>query len=106
MDEKVISFIDNHFVDPITLDSVAKSVGLSKYYLSRNFKRLTNQGFCEYLNEKRVKAATELLLGTNYTVTEIAMLSGFQSISTFNRIFKEAMGCSPKEYRFRGSRRY
>lgn len=99
MEEKVMLFIDTHFVDPITLDSVAKSVGLSKYYLSRNFRKMANQGFCEYLNEKRVKEATLLLSKTTYSITEVALRSGFQSISSFNRIFKTIMGCSPKEYR-------
>lgn len=99
MEERVLYFINAHYMDPISLDDVADSIGISKYYLSRNFKKLTTYSFCDYLNRKRVAAAVEMLLCTDTNITQIAMLSGFQSISSFNRVFHQVMGCSPKEFR-------
>lgn len=99
MNKKILSYIDTHYLDPITLDSVANSVGISRFYLSRNFRKLTNCGFCEYLNQKRINEAIILLAETDYSITDVALRSGFQSISSFNRIFKDCIGCSPKEYR-------
>lgn len=99
MEEKVLIFIDSHFTEPINLDLVAESVGLSKCFLSRNFKKITNCGFCDYLNQKRVSNAIELLQNSDMSITEIALLSGFQSISSFNRIFKEITGYSPRAFR-------
>ncbi|MCI6995217.1 MAG: AraC family transcriptional regulator [Eubacterium sp.] len=55
--------------------------------------------FYEYLNQKRVAKAEELLITTDQSVTEIAMNSGFSSISSFNRTFKSLKGCSPTVYR-------
>lgn len=99
MKEEILFFINSHYMDPITLDEVADAVGLSKYYLSRNFKKMTDCSFCEYLNNKRVDAAAEMLTRSDNSVTFIALQAGFQSISSFNRIFKDVKGCSPKQYR-------
>lgn len=53
----------------------------------------------EFLNERRITKAEELLYTTVLSVTDIAMQSGFSSISAFNRTFKTMKGCSPSEYR-------
>ncbi len=95
----VLSYIDEYYMKNLTLETVASHSGFSKYYFSRLFKQYTNCTFYEYLCYRRLKAAEELLRQSGLSVTEAALLSGFSSISTFNRIFKQKKGCSPSEYR-------
>ena len=99
MEEKIIFFIDAHYAEPLSIGDVASSVGFSKYYVSRQFKKITNRSFCDYLNQKRIAVAQELLTSTEMSVTDISLQAGFQSISSFNRIFRAEVGCSPTEYR-------
>ena len=57
----------------------------------------------EYLNSVRVKKAEEYLLDMDISITEAAYMSGFNSIQTFNRVFKKIKGCTPTEYRKRSA---
>lgn len=59
--------------------------------------------FYDYLNFRRMRAAEELLSSPDYSITELALASGFPSISTFNRVFKAKHGCTPTEYRMKNS---
>lgn len=97
--ENVISYIDNHYIENLSLDAMASYSGFSKYHFSRLFKQYTNFTYHEYLIFRRIKAAEELLNHPSLSVTEIALQSGFSSISSFNRIFKQKKGCTPSEYR-------
>ncbi|HCD46236.1 MAG TPA: hypothetical protein DEQ64_21450 [Lachnoclostridium sp.] len=74
--------------------------GFSKYHFTRIFKQYMNMTFYEYLNSRRVKKAEELLYNTKeMSITDVAMGSGFSSMSTFNRTFKMIKRCSPSDYR-------
>ena len=73
--------------------------GISRDYFSRIFKNVTGMNYNKWLNMIRLEKATELLANQEMTLTEIAMQSGFQSISSFNRVFREEKGMSPDEYR-------
>lgn len=95
----VMEYIDAHYTDDLDLEQIASSIGFSKYHFVRLFKQYTNHTFCGYINHRRIKAAEELLEQPNLSITEIAMHSGFPSISTFNRLFKQQKGCTPSEYR-------
>lgn len=95
----VLSYIDAYYMNPLTLEAIASHSGFSKYYFSRLFKQYTNCTFYEYLCSRRLKAAEEFLNQAGLSVTEAALMSGFSSISTFNRIFKQKKGCTPSEYR-------
>ena len=96
---EVLDFIDNHYMDDLSLDIVANAAGFSKYYFTRLFKQYTDTTFYDYLSYKRIRVAESLLSRPELSVTEIALQSGFSSISTFNRIFKKLKNCSPTEYR-------
>lgn len=95
----VLNYIDNHYYENITLEDAAAIVCFSKYYFTRLFKQCTNQTFNDYLNNKRIKAAQQLLLVPNLSITDISLKTGFSSLSSFNRTFKRIRGCSPSEYR-------
>lgn len=97
--KSVITYIDKHYTENLSLDMVASYSGFSKYHFTRLFKQYTNFTYYEYLVFRRLKTAEELLTQPNLSVTEIALQSGFSSISSFNRIFKQKKGCTPSEYR-------
>lgn len=96
---RVIEYIDEHFTEDFRLDDAAASTGFSKYHFSRLFKQYTGYTFCGYLFHRRIKAAEELLEQPGLSITEIAMRSGFSTISAFNRVFRQEKNCSPTEYR-------
>ena len=97
---KVTDYIKNNLTDDnLTQSEMAKRAGISKDYFSRIFKEITGLNYNKWLNLIRVEKAAELMSNDDMSLTEIAMLSGFQSISSFNRVFKEQKNMSPSEYR-------
>ncbi len=95
----LLAYIDEHYMDTLTLEDTASLMGFSKFHFSRLFKDYTGYTFCDYLNYRRIKATEELLPHAELPITQIAMQVGFSSISTFNRLFREYKKCSPSEYR-------
>lgn len=95
----IFDYINENFTEDITLDVIADVAGFSKFHFSRLFKQFTDMSFYDYLNQRRVKEAEKLLLNPNLTITEVAMRSGFSSISTFNRVFKHFKECTPTEFK-------
>lgn len=100
----VMEYIDAHYMDDFTLEDMASATGFSKYHFSRLFKQYTGYSFCSYICRRRIRVAEELLEQPDLSITEIAMQSGFPSISTFNRAFRQQKNCSPSEYREKNSR--
>ena len=96
---KLLEYINENYMQPITLEDAAVNIGFSKYYFSRLFKQYTEYTFCDYLTIRRIRAAKELLGDVEYSIMDIAMNTGFSSISTFNRVFKEIEGCTPSAFR-------
>lgn len=95
----VCSHINQHFQENLTLEEIAEISGFSKFHFTRVFKQYMNMTFYEYLNSRRIKRAEELLFSTEMNITEVAMNSGFSSLSAFNRTFKSLNKCSPTEFR-------
>ncbi len=95
----LLEYINAHYTEELDLEQVATEIGFSKFHFSRLFKQYTGFTFCDYVNYCRLRAAEELLAQPDSSITEIALQSGFPSISTFNRLFKQHKGCSPSEYR-------
>lgn len=93
------SFILEHQTEELPLDRVAKAVHVSTYYFCKIFKKATGLNFTAYLGRLRVENAKNLLLNPNARITEVAFGTGFNSITHFNRTFKELVGQSPTEYR-------
>lgn len=95
----VFEYIEHHYMEDITLESTAAQIGFSKFHFSRLFRQFTDTSFYDYLCARRIKAAEILLLDPNLPITEIALQSGFASISTFNRVFKKFKECTPTEFK-------
>ncbi len=92
-------YIEENYKNDITLLDVSRHVGFSESYFSKLFKEITEKNFSRYLNEYRVKKAEKLLSEDKYSILEISQRAGFNSIATFNRVFKEIKGCNPTDYK-------
>jgi len=100
----ITGYIEEHFSENITLEQAASLAGFSKYHFSRLFKQYTDISFYKYLNQKRIDYARILLADPSLTVIEVALQSGFQSLSAFLRMFKLQNGCTPTEFRSMNAR--
>ena len=95
----VLKYIDNNYMYDITLDELADVAGYSKYHFSRIFKQYNSMSYIQYINARRTKAAEQLLFEPDIPITEVAMRSGFKSLTTFNRIFKDIKHCTPTDFK-------
>lgn len=93
-----INYINTHIFDNLTLDTVSKEAGISKYYFSREFKTRTGLSFVSYINTIRCKKAAELILTEKYSIHQIAIMCGFDTDSYFAKIFRKVFGITPSEY--------
>ena len=91
--------IRDHSEDEMSLKTVAHIVNMSANYFSEKFKEATGLRFVEYVTRSRIEKARDLLHNPKLRVSEIAFQVGFQSLSQFNRAFKQVIGRSPSEYR-------
>lgn len=96
---KINLFIKEHYQDDISLDQISKIAGYSTFHFIRVFKSFTGITFMKYLTYFRLEKARKLLLETDESIVDIAFQSGFGSIKTFNRVFKEYSGCTPSDFK-------
>ena len=96
---KAVEYVNEHYMDDITLQKVADLTAFSKSYFGMLFKMVTHKTFVEFLNEKRISAAIRLLGDSRMRISDICFECGFNNVSHFNRLFKSEVGLSPSEYR-------
>ena len=95
--KNVLLYCSENYTEPLSLELLSKKLHLSRYYISHIFSDKLQVSFTDFVNTLRVEHACSLLeKGAN--ITEIALTSGFSSVRTFNRVFAEEMGMSPREY--------
>ena len=93
------NFILAHISEPLRLRDVAEHIHVSTHYFCKFFKKTTGMGFSEFLGRARIENAKQSLANSVLSISEVADLTGFGSLSQFNRTFRRYAGCSPKEYR-------
>lgn len=97
---KVTDYVKSHLTEEdLSQAAMAEMAGISKDYFSRIFKNVTGENYGKWLNHVRLEQAKECLIQKDKSITEAAMLSGFKSVASFNRVFQEETGMSPSEYR-------
>ncbi|MBO5523215.1 MAG: AraC family transcriptional regulator [Roseburia sp.] len=97
----ILHYLDEHYTENISLDRLAEQFFISKYYLSREFKKEFGTTIIQYVLAKKISHAKELLRYSNASIEEIARMCGIEDASYFNKVFKKMEGCTASEYRRR-----
>ena len=92
-------YIDLHFKEPLTLEQLAEEGHMNKFYLSHAFKKEYGLSPINYMISKRIEESKYLLAETDLSMSQIAQLLGFSSLSYFSQVFHRTQGITPKEYR-------
>jgi YesN/AraC family two-component response regulator len=96
---RALHYVHVHFAKRLTLDMIASHLHISATYVSRLFREKTGRSFLEYVHQLRVNSAASMLITSDRPIMDIAFRTGFESVRTFYRVFKEVKGQSPREYR-------
>ncbi len=94
-----IAYIDKNLTDKILVDQICRSIGTNASTLNFKFRREFNMSTGQYIVSERIKKARKLLIGTSYSISEIAVRCGFEDIYYFSNTFKKIQGVSPSDYR-------
>ncbi|MBV4422268.1 AraC family transcriptional regulator [Clostridium tyrobutyricum] len=96
---RIEKYINQHYKEDMSLKTMSGDLNISPYYLSHIFKNFTSYSPIQYVLRRRIGEAQTLLITTNYSVTQIASIVGYDNPSNFNLIFTKYVGMSPKKYR-------
>ena len=99
MGQVIKSYIDGHFREPLTLKRISAALHLSESYVSHEFKRMLGYSPMQYVLRRRIGEAQTLLISTDYSITRIAQMVGYDSQSHFNQRFSRYVGISPSRFR-------
>lgn len=92
-------YFNEHYNEPINIEEYAQSRGMSVSWFLRNFKQVTMKSPMQYILAIRINNAVSLLETTDYNVTEIAAIIGYDNPLYFSRIFRKQKGISPSDFR-------
>jgi len=98
---EIVSYIDEHYRENISLKSLASMFWLDQKYLSKLFKRHMGENYVEYITRKRIEDAKQMLSEEELTISEIAESVSYDDTNYFTVVFKKYVGITPKEYRLR-----
>lgn len=99
---QMLEYIHNHYDEKLTLDDMADHINICKSECCRFFKKHMDVSIFDYLMHYRIEKSLPLLQNTNDSITDIASKTGFANSCYFSKIFKQDVGCTPREYRNRG----
>ena len=97
--ERTTSYLEARLREPVSLDDVSRSVGVSKFHLLRIWKGATSTGIMEYVRRRRLALSLSELLGRSHTIEFIAWECAFGSERAYNRAFREEFGVTPARWR-------
>lgn len=95
----ILKYVEKHYNEPLSIEDMANLIHYSKSHFMKFFKTHMNMGFTQYLNHYRMSMAAKLLVSTDDSILSIAVSSGFDNLSYFNRLFKREFHMTPREYR-------
>ena len=97
--ERVIAFIEERLADPISVEDLAATAHLSTFHFSRMFRRSLGASPHDYVTQRRLERAKQLLAGTNLRLAEVVERTGYRTQAHFTRAFHEATNLTPMSYR-------
>ncbi len=98
---QVLHYISEHFTEPLTLETTARALGISRIHLSHIFSQQLRINFRQYINTLRIDRACFLLRDPSYSISQIVYLCGYGNPRTFHRAFLAQCQMPPKQYRAR-----
>lgn len=101
--QQILSYIEENYQDDLSVEMISTHFQMEPSYFCRTFKRAVGMNFKTYLNSIRVLKAERKLISSDASIMDIALECGFNSIRTFNRVYKELMGCVPSRSRYGAS---
>lgn len=96
---KAIEFIRFNLNQKLTLESISSSIHLSSHELSRQFKKETGENITEYINKIRITEAVYILENKKVSITDVAVMIGYNDVDYFSKVFKKLKGLTPSEYK-------
>ena len=96
---RIRNYLNEHFMEDITLDTAGEALGCSATYISHIFKKATGRTPIQYMIHRRIGHAQTLLISTDHPVTRIATIVGYDNTNYFSTIFSKVVGMSPARYR-------
>lgn len=97
----IMNYINEHYSDKLSIDFLSRKFYVSSSLLCHEFKKYTDQSLIQYVNYTRILHAEKALISSSKTITDISYESGFDNISTFNRVFRSIANTTPSEFRKR-----
>jgi len=95
----VLSYIEKHYKENITLESVSNAIYLNPNYVSRLFKKEVGVTMSSYIIFKKLEEAKKMLEHTDKSIIDISAATGFTELSYFCKVFKKNVGFTPRDYR-------
>lgn len=96
---QVLQYVSEHFTEPLTLETTARALGISRIHLSHIFSQQLNINFRQYINILRIDRARQLLQDPSFSISQIAYLCGYGNQRTFHRAFLTQCGMPPNQFR-------
>ena len=101
--EKIVTYIEEHLDEDLSLDKIAKDLNYSKFYMSRVFAEKTDYTIYKYIQGRRLTLAAQKLVETNKPIIEIAYEAHYNSPQAFTLAFHQVYLCNPQTYRKNGT---
>lgn len=101
---QIVRYVQEHYNEPITRESIARLFHYHEDYMSRQFKAETGQSLIDYVIGVRIAKAGHLLRATDMSIREAAASVGYADVSYFIRVFKKQTGLTPKQYKANASK--
>ena len=97
--QRILTYIEEHYREDLSLDSLSEYFKISKTYINRLLKNNTGKSFLEILLDCRLVKAEQLISENRYKIYEVAEMAGYHDLSYFIRVFKKKYGVTPNVYR-------
>lgn len=96
---RIIEFVSHNYTSQLTLEDISQEAAMTPNSLCRFFKMRTNKTIFQFLNEYRVGKACELLINGNKSISDVCFETGFNSLTSFNRVFKDLKSVTPRDFK-------
>lgn len=96
---RIIEFVSGNYNSPLTLEDISQEAAMTPNSLCRFFKMRTSKTIFQFLNEYRIGKACELLINGDKSISDVCFETGFNSLTSFNRVFKELKQVTPRDFK-------